>query len=232
MSPTSLSPFIQLGILFFAFRTIYRIYRNIKSSIPKMNTKSHVTRSQKAFKASLAVSDVCYGSAILIAFLYCFCQMFYTTIDELSPMNKTQLLDKFKNFQNQTMKTPLAHLAGGVALTAEVTAIWSLFMMKLDLYLSTKDPIKAQAEQIWTTKPGRLRYILFGIWFSAVSYSLIWNMVTPYLFSPITFTIVPGVGKWEDKRIAQAKIYLYAFFLWAIPLISTIILGQVISYNL
>ena len=101
-------------------------------------------------------------------------------------------------------------------------------MMKLDLYLSTKDPIKAQAEQIWTTKPGRLRYILFGIWFSAVSYSLIWNMVTPYLFSPITFTIVPGVGKWEDKRIAQAKIYLYAFFLWAIPLISTIILGQVI----
>ena len=68
-----------------------------------------------------------------------------------------------------------------------------------------------------------------GIWFSAVSYSLIWNMVTPYLFSPITFTIVPGVGKWEDKRIAQAKIYLYAFFLWAIPMLSTIILGLVIT---
>ena len=196
-----------------------------------MNTKSHVTRSQKAFKASLAVSDACYGSAILIAFLYCFYQIYYSTIDEdvPLPMDNTQLMDKFKNFQNQTKRTPLVHIAGGIALTAEVTAIWSLFMMKLDLYLSTKDPIKAQAEQIWTTKPRRLRYILSAIWVSAVFYGLIWNMITPYLFSPITFTIVPGVGKWENKLIAQAKIYLYALFLWGIPMLSTIILGLVIT---
>lgn len=217
--------FLLLGIIFFAFRTLYRIYENMKASAPSMNAKSHVTRSQKAFKASLAISDACYGSAILIAFLYCFYQMFYVVIDDVTPMNITQLMNKFHIFQNQTKKTPLVHIAGGIALTAEVTAIWSLFMMKLDLYLSTKDPIKAQAELVWTTKPGRLKYILTGIWFSAVFYSLIWNFTTPYLFSPITFTIVPGVGKWENKLVAQAKIYLYAMFLWGIPLLSTIILG-------
>ena len=200
----------------------------MKSSVPSMNTKSHVTRSQKAFKASLAVSDACYGSAILIAFLYYFYQMFYSAVDEEAPMNTTQiLLDKFNNFQNQTKNTPLVHIAGGTALTAEMAAIWSLFMMKLDLYLSTKDPIKAQAEQIWTTKPGRLRYILTGIWFSALSFSLAWNFTTTYLFSPFTFTVVPGVGKWQNKMVAQAQIYLYAIFVWGIPLMSTIILGPV-----
>ena len=214
----------QLGIVFFAIRTNYRIYRNMKITVPTINAKSHVTKSQKAFKASLAVSDACYGSAILIAFLYCFIQIFYSHIDDVLPP-KTELMEKFHGFQNQTKKTPLVRIAGGITLTAEVTAIWSLFMMKLDLYLSTKNPIMAQAERLWTTKPGRLRNILIGIWLAAVSYSLIWNFITPYLFSPITFTIVPGVGKWEKKKIAQAKIYLYALFLWGIPLLSTIILG-------
>ena len=214
----------QLGIVFFAIRTNYRIYRNMKITVPTINAKSHVTKSQKAFKASLAVSDACYGSAILIAFLYCFIQIFYSHIDDVLPP-KTELMEKFHGFQNQTKKTLLVRIAGGITLTAEVTAIWSLFMMKLDLYLSTKNPIMAQAERLWTTKPGRLRNILIGIWLAAVSYSLIWNFITPYLFSPITFTIVPGVGKWEKKKIAQAKIYLYALFLWGIPLLSTIILG-------
>ena len=196
----------------------------MKITVPTINAKRHVTKSQKAFKASLAVSDACYGSAILIAFLYCFIQIFYSDIDDVLA-TKTELMEKFHGFQNQTKKTPLVRIAGGITLTAEVTAIWSLFMMKLDLYLSTKNPIMAQAERLWTTKPGRLRNILIGIWLAAVSYSLIWNFITPYLFSPITFTIVPGVGKWEKKKIAQAKIYLYALFLWGIPLLSTIILG-------
>ena len=181
-----------------------------------------MTRSQKGFKVSLAVSDACYGLAILIAFLYCF-------YDDLTPMNKKQLIDKFHNFQNQTKNTPLVRLAGGIALTAELTALWSLLMMKLDLYLSIKDPIKAQAGEIWTTKSGRLGYILTGIWFSAVSYSLFWNFTTSYLFSPITFTIVPGVtifpGKWESRIDVQAKIYLYATVLYGIPFLSTIIMG-------
>ena len=220
-----LAYYFQFGIIFFAIRTNYRIYRNMKMTVPTINAKSHVTKSQKVFKASLAVSDACYGSAILIAFLFCFIQIFYSDINDVVPKNKTEFMEKFHGFQNQTKKTPLVRIAGGIALTAEVTAIWSLFMMKLDLYLSTKNPIMAQAERVWTTKPGRLRNILIGIWLAAVSYSLIWNFITPYLFSPITFTIVPGVGKWEDKKIAQAKIYLYALFLWGIPLLSTIILG-------
>ena len=198
-------------------------------STPSINAKSHVTRSQKAFKASLAVSDACYGLAILIAFLYCFIQMFYSDIDDVVPTNKTQLMDKFHNFQNQTKKKSAVRIAGGIALTAEFTAIWSLFMMKLDLYLSTKNPIKAQAEQVWTTKQGRLRNILIGIWFAAITYSLIWNFITPYLFSPITFTIVPGVGQWEEKKVAQAKIYVYTVLLWGIPLLSAVILGRVIT---
>ena len=181
-----------------------------------------MTRSQKGFKVSLAVSDACYGLAILIAFLYCF-------YDDLTPMNKKQLIDKFHNFQNQTKNTPLVRVAGGIAMTAELTALWSLLMMKLDLYLSIKDPIKAQAGEIWTTKSGRLGYILIGIWFSAISYSLLWNFTTSYLFSPYTFTIVPGVtivpGKWESRIAVQAKIYLYATVLYGIPFLSTIVMG-------
>ena len=186
-----------------------------------------MTRSQKGFKVSLAVSDACYGSAILIAFLYCFYKIFYSAIDDITSINKTQLIEKFHNFQNQTKNTPLVRLAGGIALTAELTALWSLLMMKLDLYLSIKDPIKAQAGEIWTTKSGRLRYILIGIWSSAFSYSLLWNFTTQYFFSPNTFTIVPGgvPGKWESETVVQAKFYLYATFVWGIPFLSTIIIG-------
>jgi hypothetical protein len=189
----------------------------IISVINDMNRNSRHrsgAKSNNIFKLSLAIGDLFLGLSILPGGIQ----------QSVSALIDIQSFDPAKIYfqQANSLNSLPSIIFGGGAVMATIIGIWSILMMKIDLFLRIKFPLRQATGKFTTTN--RSRAVVVLLWLLAIGLVVIlWKPLGfSWMLSPITLTYAPALADGKDTNI---MILLYALLVWGLQFLATIPLG-------
>lgn len=177
------------------------------------NSRNRSSKSNNIFKLSLAIGDLFLGLSILPGGIQ----------QSVSALIDIQSFDPKKIYiqRAQSLNSIPAIIFGGGAVMATIIGIWSILMMKIDLFLRIKFPLRHNTGKFTTTN--RSRAVVIFLWLLAIGMVVVlWKPLGfSWMLSPITLTYAPALPS-SDGNI---MILVYALLVWGLPFLATIPLG-------
>jgi hypothetical protein len=180
------------------------------------NSRNRSSKSNNIFKLSLAIGDLFLGLSILPGGI----QQSVSALIDIQSFNPTKIyLQRAASFNSIP-----AIIFGGGAVMATIIGIWSILMMKIDLFLRIKFPLRHNTGKFTTTN--RSRAVVIFLWLLAIGMVVVlWKPLGfSWMLSPITLTYAPALPITADDN-SNIMILVYALLVWGLPFLATIPLG-------
>jgi len=177
------------------------------------NSRNRSSKSNNIFKLSLAIGDLFLGLSILPGGI----QQSVSALIDIQSFDPTKIYIQ----RAQSLNSIPAIIFGGGAVMATIIGIWSILMMKIDLFLRIKFPLRHNTGKFTTTN--RSRAVVIFLWLLAIGMVVVlWKPLGfSWMLSPITLTYAPALPS-SDGNI---MILVYALLVWGLPFLATIPLG-------
>lgn len=177
------------------------------------NSRNRSSKSNNIFKLSLAIGDLFLGLSILPGGI----QQSVSALIDIQSFDPTKIYIQ----RAQSLNSIPAIIFGGGAVMATIIGIWSILMMKIDLFLRIKFPLRHNTGKFTTTN--RSRAVVIFLWMLAIGMVVVlWKPLGfSWMLSPITLTYAPALPS-SDGNI---MILVYALLVWGLPFLATIPLG-------
>jgi len=185
------------------------------------NNRGRTSKSNNIFKLSLAIADLFLGLSILPGGI----QQSVSALIDIESFG----LDRINFLQLEKLNTIPAIIFGAGAVISTVVGIWSILLMKIDLFLRIKFPMRHHTGSLMNTNRARITVIV--TWLAAIGLvAAFLPMDISFTMSPVTLTYAPAVFKFEQGN--SIKILIYALAVWGLPFLMTIPLGAYLLHTI
>jgi len=183
------------------------------------NNRGRTSKSNNIFKLSLAIADLFLGLSILPGGI----QQSVSALIDIESFG----LDRVNFLTLEKLNTIPAIIFGAGAVISTVVGIWSILLMKIDLFLRIKFPMRHHTGSLMNTNRARVTVIV--TWLAAC------GLVAAFLPLEISFTMSPVTLTYAPAVIGEAnsaKILIYAAAVWGLPFLMTIPLGAYLLHTI
>jgi hypothetical protein len=185
------------------------------------NNRGRTSKSNNIFKLSLAIADLFLGLSILPGGI----QQSVSALIDIESFG----LDRINFLPLEKLNTIPAIIFGAGAVISTVVGIWSILLMKIDLFLRIKFPMRHHTGSLMNTTRARITVIV--TWLAAIGLvAAFLPMDISFTMSPVTLTYAPAVFKFESGN--SIKILIYAAAVWGLPFLMTIPLGAYLLHTI
>lgn len=185
------------------------------------NNRGRTSKSNNIFKLSLAIADLFLGLSILPGGI----QQSVSALIDIESFG----IGRINFLQMEKLNTLPAIIFGAGAVISTVVGIWSILLMKIDLFLRIKFPMRHHTGSLMNTTRARITVLV--TWLAACGLVVAFKPLgINFTMSPVTLTYAPAVIKVAAGF--NAKILIYAALVWGLPFLMTIPLGAYLLHTI
>jgi hypothetical protein len=190
------------------------------------NSRNRSNKSNNIFKLSLALGDLFLGLSILPGGI----QQSVSALIDIESFD----LERINFLQLESINSIPAIIFGGGAVISSIVGIWSIFLMKVDLFLRIKFPMRQHTGSLMNTN--RARALVIFLWLLAFGLVMsLWPLGFNFAMSKNTLTYWPALIKDSDSEsdsLVYLKALVYMLVVWGLPFIMTIPLGAYLLHTI
>lgn len=190
------------------------------------NSRNRSNKSNNIFKLSLALGDLFLGLSILPGGIQ-------QTVSALIDIESFDL-ERINILQLESVNSIPAIIFGGGAVISSIVGIWSIFLMKVDLFLRIKFPMRQHTGSLMNTN--RARALVIFLWLLAFGLVMaLWPLGFKFAMSKNTLTYWPALIKTDvtgEEGFVYLKALVYMLLVWGLPFVMTIPLGAYLLHTI